>query len=185
MIAAGIAGIGVFVAWRQWVTAHQKIVLELYDRRYAAFESIVKSLVPVWRNGGCSQQEFFDFANAMERCRFIFGNDVFEFLTILKNDLAWLSSFDDQTINASNERQKLIAEKYKRLRRITQFYETGLPIFEPYMKLDQKMRGFFWMESANVAKKQIVLVAGEAVEATLKGVQAMGKRARINRKWIK
>lgn len=176
-----ISLIGAVLAWRQWLTAHQKAIIDLYDRRYAHFEAIVKSLVPAWRNAGYTPQEFSDFASAMERCRFIFGNDVFEYLTKLRSDLAWLSSFDNDTINRNEERQKLITEKYARLKRVINFYEAAIPIFEPYMKLDMKMRGFFWAEPASFARKQIVLVSSETVNAALKKVRGMVRLAKRGR----
>jgi hypothetical protein len=44
-----IATVAALVAYLQWVTAHQKVVVDLFDRRRKAFELVEAALRPVFR----------------------------------------------------------------------------------------------------------------------------------------
>ena len=142
-VLAVIAAIAALIAYLQWVTAHQKIVLELFDKRYEAFVNVVRTLMPALAYGGITNNEFSDFVSVVERCRFLFGEDIYSYLIEIKGDLAWLSAFTDDVINQDAERGKLIEKKYDILNRIGDFEKTAVPKFMPYIRLDQKMK-YFW-----------------------------------------
>jgi hypothetical protein len=79
----------------------------------------------------------------MERCRFLFGEEIYAYLTIFKKDLAFLVAFTNEVIDQDPERQKLIKQKYEILNRVGDFEKTAIPKFMPYLRLDQKMK-YFW-----------------------------------------
>jgi hypothetical protein len=139
-----IGAIAALVAYLQWVTAHQRVVVDLFDKRLAAFNAIRDSVVPVMREAAISQREFFDFVRAEDRCRFLFGADVLKFLVEMRNDLAWLASYSDAVIDSrpTDQRSKLIDKKSDILIRVSEFDKTAIPLFARYMKLDQRMRYF-------------------------------------------
>jgi hypothetical protein len=140
-----IGAIAALIAYFQWVTAHQKIVLELFDKRFAAFRDVQASIIPILRHAALTQDEFFTFARAVERCRFLFGDEVHEYLVELRKKMSFISIFTDDTIDrkAEHERSKLIDRKYAYLSDITDFEIEGVPLFAPYLKLDQKMVHFW------------------------------------------
>jgi hypothetical protein len=145
-----VAAIAALIAYLQWVTAHQKIVLELFDKRLEAFRGIQTAILPIMRNGAATQQEFFAFAEAVERCRFLFGDDVHQYLADLRTKLSFMSVFTDQVIDqrTESERSRLIDKKYDYLNDVANFEKDGVPLFAPYLKLDQKMR-YFWPIAAH------------------------------------
>lgn len=149
-----IAAFAALVAYLQWITAHQKIVLELFEKRLEAFRDIQKAIVPIMRNGAITNEEFFAFAAAVERCRFLFGDDVHRYLTSLRERLAFMSAFTDQIIDGRHEpeRSRLIDKKHDYLLDVANFETEGVPLFTPYMKLDQKMRYFWPIEAPNNAQ---------------------------------
>ena len=142
-ILALIAALGALIAYLQWVTAHQKIVLELFDKRFAALQALLETLGPLYADGKISTKEFFQFAYAMERCRFLFGADVFQYLETIKKDLSFLVAFTDEAIDQNPERNKLIDKKAAVLTRVADFNKDAVPKFMPYMHLDQRMK-YFW-----------------------------------------
>jgi hypothetical protein len=144
-LVPAIGAFAALIAYLQWVTAHQKIVLELFDKRLAAFQEIQAALLPIMRNGAATQEDFFAFARAVERCRFLFGDDVHEYLAELRKKMSFMSVYTDQTIDQRTEpdRSRLIDKKYDYLNDLAGFENHGAPLFAPYMKLDQKMR-YFW-----------------------------------------
>jgi hypothetical protein len=135
--------VGVLIAYLQWITAHQKIVLELFDKRFEAFQNVSRSLSPLIVHGSISQNEYFEYVRAMERCQFLFGKEIYDYLSSLKKDMSFLVAFTDEAIDASPGRAKLIDKKYEIFERIANFDKVAIPKFMPYMRLDQKMK-YFW-----------------------------------------
>jgi|SRR5882762_10454701 len=146
-----IAAIAALIAYLQWVTAHQKVVVDLFDRRRKAFELVEDALRPVFREAEASREAFAKLFEAKAHCRFLFGDDVNDYLGTIHQDYAWLMSYTNTVIDASSDRSKLIDEKYKRLERICAFYTDGAPLFYEYLRLDLKMRSFWPF----VAKRKI------------------------------
>jgi hypothetical protein len=138
-----VAAIAALIAYLQWVTAHQRVVVDLFDRRRKAFESVEDALRPVFREGEVSTEALREFFAAKFECRFLFGQDVNDYLDSLHKDFAWLTSFNNDVIDRSPNRSKLIDQKFERLERILAFYNVGVPIFIEYIRLDLKMR-YFW-----------------------------------------
>jgi hypothetical protein len=72
-----IAGLVGFIAWRQWRTAHTKILLDLFDRRLAAYEGLIDALRPAHRDGTIkSFDDFMKLRRAIDAAHFLFGDDV-------------------------------------------------------------------------------------------------------------
>jgi hypothetical protein len=138
-----IAAIAAFIAYLQWVTAHQKVVVDLFDRRRKAFELVEDALRPVFREAEVSNEAFWKLKAAKAECRFLFGDDVNNYLDQIHSDYAWLMSFTNTVIDASEKRSQLIDEKYVRLNRIVVFYAEGAPLFVDYLRLDMKVK-YFW-----------------------------------------
>ena len=144
IVTLGLIGaLGALIAYLQWVTAHQRLVLELFDKRFAALEALLTSLGPIYASGKATAQEFFDFAYAMERCRFLFGSEVFQYLETIKKDLSFLVAYTDEAIDQNPNRENLIDKKANVFTRVADFNKDAIPIFMPYMHLDQRMK-YFW-----------------------------------------
>ncbi|MDH2343236.1 hypothetical protein [Bradyrhizobium sp. SSUT77] len=138
-----IASIAALIAYLQWVTAHQKVVVDLFDRRRKAFELVEAAIRPVFREGEVADDAFRMLFEAKAECRFLFGDDVNNYLDSLHADYAWLIAFTNSVIDQSQNRSQLIDEKYERLNRIIAFYKNGAPLFLEYLRLDMKVR-YFW-----------------------------------------
>jgi hypothetical protein len=135
--------VAALIAYLQWITAHQKIVLELFDKRFDAYQKLFHSLSPLYLHGTMNQSEYFDYVRAMERCRFLFGREIYDYLQSIRKDLSFFVAFTDEVIDANAAREKLIDKKYDILERVTDFEKVAIPKFMPYLRLDQKMK-YFW-----------------------------------------
>jgi hypothetical protein len=138
-----VAAIAATIAYLQWVTAHQKVVVDLFDRRRKAFELVEDALRPVFREGEVHSEAMSKLIEAKSHCRFLFGKDVNEYLDLLQKDFAWLTAYTNDVIDQRSNRNQLIDEKYKRIGRIVDFYEAGAPLFFEYLRLDMRMK-YFW-----------------------------------------
>ena len=70
-----IGGIGAYIAWRQWRTAHDKLKLDLFDRRLTAYRKLTDAVDPVVRSGKITFPDATNFAHAMYGVRFLFDKE--------------------------------------------------------------------------------------------------------------
>jgi hypothetical protein len=126
------------VQYAQWRTANQKVIIDLYDRRLRVYAQLEKAIAPVVREGEVTSEAFKEFAIGEADARFLFGDDVLEYLKTLRKRFAWLVSFTDDVIDRKPNRKQLIDLKYEYLGEITAFYDKAPDLFAPYMKLTQK-----------------------------------------------
>ena len=55
-ILAAVAGLGVLIAYFQWRTAHQRVVLDLFDRRLQTFELAERACSTIISSGKASEE---------------------------------------------------------------------------------------------------------------------------------
>jgi hypothetical protein len=70
-----IGGIGAYIAWRYWRTAHDKIKLDLFDRRLAAYQRLKDAVAPIAASGKVMTEDTDRFARAMHDMRFLFDKE--------------------------------------------------------------------------------------------------------------
>jgi hypothetical protein len=138
---AVIAGFGVLIAYFQWRTAHQRVVLDLFDRRLQTFELAEQACTNIVSSAKPSLDDLRRLHRAKGQARFLFGEDVNSYLRERIADCALLMSMTDEVIDARPDAQRhaLIDKKSEALMRIANFPDVAAPIFTPYMRLTQKM----------------------------------------------
>jgi hypothetical protein len=140
LITAIVATVGAFIAYFQWRTAHQRVVLDLFDRRLQIFEDVEAAVKDVFASTNVTNETFFLLVKANGKARFLFGKEVNSHLQTMIEDFAWRMTFNDQIIDGSgDERQENLEKKHEVVLRIVDFPKTGQPLFEPYLSLTQKM----------------------------------------------
>jgi hypothetical protein len=70
-----IAGIGVYIAFRHWRTDHDKVKLERFDRRLAAYQRLTDAVAPIAASGKVTHEDTDRFARAMYDMRFLFDKE--------------------------------------------------------------------------------------------------------------
>lgn len=138
---AAIAAFGVLVAYFQWRTAHQRVVLDLFDRRVETFNLAEGVCARIVSSGHASIEELRWLHKAKGNARFLFGEEVNDYLENCISDCAFLNTYTDEVINnhPEQQRQALVEKKLSALINIGEFSQKAPPIFAPYMRLDQKM----------------------------------------------
>lgn len=72
-------GLAVFyVSWRQWKTAHERAILDMFDRRYALYDQLKTALVRAALDARAAS-EMEAFSN-VDRYTMLFGDDVVRFV---------------------------------------------------------------------------------------------------------
>lgn len=126
------------VQYAQWRTANQKVVIDLYDRRLKVYAQLEKTIAPVLREGQVSGDALKEFMIGQADARFLFGDDVQEYLKTLRKYFTWLVSFTDDVIDQRPDREQMIDLKYRYLGGVIAFFDEAPELFAPYMKLTQK-----------------------------------------------
>ena len=129
LIAFGVLLIG----YAQWRTANQRAVLDLFERRLAAYYELESAIGGVMREGIVDGDAFRRYLNGRMQARFLFGTDVLEFL----------DSIYDDVIDHSAKRVELTDNKFAALRRVSGFAERAPAVFGPYMNMTARNTPFW------------------------------------------
>ena len=76
LILAAVAILGVLIAYFQWRTAHQRVVLDLFDRRLRIFELAGNACASIISSGKDTVEALRQLHEAKGNARFLFGDDV-------------------------------------------------------------------------------------------------------------
>lgn len=144
-IAVLISAVVALIAYRQWQTAHQRLIFDLFERRLVVFNDIEEAVKHVINDVSRKELEapFWSYVRAEAKARFLFGADVINTLVERHADIAEVMAYSD--IAAEHpEYQQLTDRKYQALQRLSEFVKTSSLLFAPYMRLDQKMSSVWW-----------------------------------------
>ncbi len=75
-----IAIFGGYIAYRQWLTSHERVKLDLFDRRMAAYQRLREAVAPINASGKVKNVDSDNFARAMNEMRFLFDKDMEDFV---------------------------------------------------------------------------------------------------------
>jgi hypothetical protein len=128
------AGVGV-IAFMQWRTAQQKVVLDLFDRRMATYEKPRQSMRLINSSGKVSDESDRLLLEAESEAAFIFGADIQEYMREI-----WLIYVQSRTLTRENgyRGREASAQRTTLMEAVTDFYNNGPERFAPYMRMDQK-----------------------------------------------
>src|SRR5277367_2274675 len=85
---AFIALIVAVIAFLQWATARQKVVLDLFDKRFAVYEELRKKIEECFaRKCVSTLSDLEAFAAPAGRAQFLFGPEVVSYLEAIRKDL--------------------------------------------------------------------------------------------------
>ena len=136
IIAAITSALVLAVGFLQWRTAHQKAVLDLFDKRFKIYETVKNCVDLVGTNpedfGNERQKEFL---KAKNKAYFFFGNEVNDYIERLRKDL--LTVYDTTRFEATT------TDRDQAMSRINKFYEDGQPLFAKYMRFSQTVPSTF------------------------------------------
>ena len=130
-----IAAFGIYIAWRQWLTAHDKLKLDLFDRRLEAYRGLRNAVAPVNGSGKVRNEDFDAFAQAMYDMHFLFSKAMEREVEEIYQAMLKKHALDAQLDHAS-DRQKALLKSNELFVRITRgVYHTIPEQMENLMRL--------------------------------------------------
>ena len=127
-------------AKRSWETANERVVLDLFERRIAIFESIRSVVSSILRTGQPTHDDYFAYLQAIDRVQFYFGDEVQEYIEHIRLLIGELQL--DATIiadHADPDRSARIRGRADRMKELSGFYENAKRLFGPYIRAHQKV----------------------------------------------
>jgi hypothetical protein len=138
-----IAVLAIVIAVFQWRTAHQRAVLDLFDRRMQVYEAISDAISEIMREGNATTNAIVSFDQAAVRAPFLFGNEVDLFLQQTRKRMIALRYAEVKTKSDNDEIRGRAADlAAKHLMDLTGFYKEFADRVRPYVKMHQKAPPF-------------------------------------------
>ncbi len=144
LIALAVA----YVAFRQWRTAeasrkiaNDKLVLDLFDRRFAWYSAVKEHLFKPLNPDSQSSADnaFTAFYRLLEEAHFLFGPEVQERLRPISESAMELSMIG-HTLGRDQNRESKRQQELRRYTPLASALREDLPsLLAPYMKMDQKL----------------------------------------------
>jgi hypothetical protein len=125
-----------YFAHRQWRTAKDKLLLDLFDKRFALYEELRAAVV----RRGIDQNSVLDFKRAISRAQFLFGPEVQTFLERTAKDLsrAMVEQIREPSAVAEDQREAYQADLIALLDRLVNFFNDFDQLIAPYMSHHQR-----------------------------------------------
>jgi hypothetical protein len=133
-VGSAILALVPLVAYFQWQTAHHRVVLDLFDRRFRTYEEIrhaIANVVP----GEQNVELLATYSTAMDRAQFLFGPEVSHYLKKKYEDV--VRTMLEPKGHDEIEWGQIVRGQSDRLQ---SFYEEANKLFRPYMMLPHKIR---------------------------------------------
>jgi hypothetical protein len=140
-IAAVVAAVG----FCQFVVARQKVRLDLFDKRFAVYEELRLSIGEQLKYNRVSDADYFKFARAVSRAKFLFGSEVSQYLEERRKDLG-LVTIEARNLLTDEQKRHREDEYVACLHRLGNFYTVFDALVLPYMQHTQKRRIVWGME---------------------------------------
>jgi hypothetical protein len=145
IVASTIAGFAALIGYFQWRTAHQRVVLDLFDRRNKVYSRLKAGADSINGSGKATPEVEIEIGRAIEESRFFFGDDVISYLEEWLRAVIDLGAYSIELEDTRGvERGALIQVRRAALERVLAFYKDSPRLFAPYMRLDQKMPRLWW-----------------------------------------
>jgi hypothetical protein len=140
LLPAAIGIGGGLIAWAPWRTANQKVVLDLFDRRFRLYDAARTLNRQVIAAGKSTTQQMIEMAELAREARFLFGPEISTALNSAADAMIQIEVAEKELtgVPVGPKRTALVnksGEAFKTVQRIQQV----LPdLFLPYMRLDTK-----------------------------------------------
>lgn len=144
------------IAFLQWRTAHQKVVLDVFDRRLSVFDDTMKFRQEVSHQGfKIDMETVVAFHTVRRRARFLFGDDVNAVLQKWHEHLIEFSTSITMIELDEDARQEHAPKATAAYKASAGLQHQINEVFIPYMRMDQKRvrTPFEWMRDRNELRK--------------------------------
>lgn len=132
-----IAVITAYIAYQQYKINQNKLKFDLYDKRFKVYYSLMGLISYVIQAGTTTKEETDKFMREIYESKFLFHENVSNYLNIIHNRAKELRYLDKKIANArtTDEREKLLNEKDKHFDWFVDQMKESQKIFSSYLTI--------------------------------------------------
>ena len=134
-----IALLAAVIGVMQWRTAHQRAVLDLFQKRWDAYSEMRHIIGDVMREGHAPTETSLAFFRAANQAKFIFGTEVNAYLQSVYTMLVDLHHAQERMKGGGLILGKWADKEAKLSTEIGEFFEKFELLAMPYMRMHQKV----------------------------------------------
>jgi hypothetical protein len=128
------------IAQRNWETANERVVLELFEKRVAVYDGIRDVIGEVTRSGSVPNDLYFRYIKAIDRVPFLFGKEVKIYLETIAEHMNKLGLAGTMLEDPNcADRGKWAQTRSDQFLAVTAFYTEADEIFGRYIRAHQKV----------------------------------------------
>ena len=138
-----IACIAVYIAYQQYKTNRDKLRLDLYNKRYEVFYSLMKLLAHILQTAKVEHEQVNEFSREAKEAVFLFDKDISTYLDMVKKksrDL-WAVNEELKDMPRGKERSEKAREVTNLLHWLTNQFDIATKKFSKYLKFEQRLKG--------------------------------------------
>jgi hypothetical protein len=149
IITACIAFFAAYIAYRQWQTAHQRVVLDLFERRMKVYDDARAVISEIMRDGTANHQIFFRYCQATDRLGLLFGDEVVAYSDVTRDRINRFIMHETM-VRAYHQGDPIkdhhihIDKAAQRLSELSGFYDEFSSLVMPYVRMTQKQSKWPW-----------------------------------------
>lgn len=80
LLTPTVAGFGLFIAYRQWAVARNKLKHDLFERRFKVYEAARNLLAAIMTSGKAKDEDVWKFKSATREAKWLLNEEVAEYL---------------------------------------------------------------------------------------------------------
>jgi len=139
LLTPAIALLAVVIGYVQWRTAHQRAVLDVFEKRFEIYQGARAAITEVVTKGTVQPQAHIDFLRATDKAQFLFGPEVTSYFNCVCRLLVEHAEAEDLMRSGNQQTyQNAVTKKHAAFREIANFYKKSAPLVTPYMRIHQK-----------------------------------------------
>jgi hypothetical protein len=138
-----IAIVATYIAWQQWKTNKQKLVLDRYDRRLHVYEEVRKILSIIFRDAKASYDDLLKFRTSVSEADFLFGSEITSYIDEIYSRGVklqyWSGEYRDftQEMPEGYDHQKVCDGMHSELNWLIEQFEPAKQKFKKYLDVSK------------------------------------------------
>lgn len=138
-----IAVVATYIAWQQWNTNKQKLIIDRYDRRLRIYEEVRKVLSIILHDAKVSFDDLLKFRTSVSEADFLFGPEIPEYIDeIYKRGIKlqyWNREYRDYTQEKPEgyDHKKVVDGMHAELEWLTNQFEPAKQKFKKYLDVSR------------------------------------------------
>jgi hypothetical protein len=122
-----LAAFGIYIALRQWLTARERLKLDLFDRRLAAYGRLRDATAPVNASGKVRNEDIDAFGRARQDMQFLFDKELEQGVSEIHKAMGDKHVVDIQIDQAQGDARQLHQKSMDLFSKITSGVYSDIP----------------------------------------------------------